>query len=78
MSLPSPLTQEDNNATLGLYFKGVAQELGRITWPTFLQLLGQLLIVVLVVTFTTLLVWSMDLSFRYLLHVAVPRLATPV
>lgn len=54
------------------YFKGVREEWSRITWPTGLQLVGQIIVVLLVTSFTTLFVWCIDLLFTTLITWVVP------
>jgi preprotein translocase SecE subunit len=55
------------------YLHGVAQEWGRITWPTGAQLFWQIVVVLLVTTFTTLFVWCIDLLLRYGIALIVPH-----
>ena len=54
------------------YLRGVREEWGKITWPTSLQLIGQIFVVLVVTTFTTIFVWCIDLMFRTLIAWVVP------
>ena len=48
------------------YFKGVKSEWGKITWPQKQQVWVETLVVLFVVTFLTLVVYVIDISFKWL------------
>jgi len=49
------------------YFKGVKAEWGKVSWPTKNQVLVETGIVLAVVTFFTVVVYLMDIVFKWLL-----------
>ena len=49
------------------YFKGVKTEWSKVSWPTKKQVLAETVIVLLVVTFFTIVVFLMDKAFIWLL-----------
>ncbi|MBQ2984699.1 MAG: preprotein translocase subunit SecE [Candidatus Gastranaerophilales bacterium] len=49
------------------YFKGVKTEWSKVSWPTKKQIIAECGIVLLVVTFFTLVVYFMDIIFKALL-----------
>jgi preprotein translocase SecE subunit len=51
--------------SLPTYFAGIKTEWFKITWPTPVQLVGQVVVVVAMVTAMTLLLWLMDNIFRW-------------
>lgn len=46
------------------FFKGVRSELKKVSWPTRKELINYTLVVVVVVTIMTLVVWGLDLAFH--------------
>jgi preprotein translocase SecE subunit len=57
---------------LGSFLLGVKEEWHKITWPTQLQLLGQLLVVLVVVTVMTAFVWGLDTLFKWVIGLITP------
>ena len=49
------------------YFKGVKAEWSKVSWPTKKQVIVETVIVLVVVTFFTLVVYFMDIIFKALL-----------
>ena len=49
------------------YFKGVKAEWGKVSWPERQQVIAETGIVLAVVTFFTVVVYLMDIIFRFLL-----------
>ena len=49
------------------YFKGVKAEWGKVSWPTKNQVIVETGIVLAVVTFFTVVVYIMDIIFKWLL-----------
>ena len=49
------------------YFKGVKNEWSKVSWPTKKQVIVETVIVLIVVTFFTLVVYFMDIIFKALL-----------
>lgn len=62
-------TQEKLSPKEGMvnYFKGVKSEWGKITWPEKNQVVMETIIVVIVVTAFTTIVYLLDILFKYLL-----------
>ena len=52
---------------LTTYFKGVKTEWSKVSWPTKKQVIVETVIVLVVVTFFTLVVYFMDIIFKALL-----------
>ena len=50
------------------YFKGVKSEWGKITWPQRQQVWAETIVVLVVVTFFTVLVYLIDIGFKWLFH----------
>ncbi len=59
--------QKDFQQEIITYFKGVKAEWGKVSWPTRQQVLVETIIVLIVVTFFTVVVFSMDKLFEWLL-----------
>jgi preprotein translocase subunit SecE len=53
------------------FFKGVKSELKKVTWPTKKELMNHTLVVIVVVTIMTLVVWGLDLIFHGLFSIFV-------
>jgi len=49
------------------YFKGVKAEWGKVSWPQKQQIIVETGIVLVVVTFFTIIVYLMDILFKFLL-----------
>jgi len=49
------------------YLKGVKAEWSKVSWPTRKQVVGETIIVLVVVTFFTIVVYVMDIFFKALL-----------
>ena len=49
------------------YFKGVKAEWGKVSWPTKKQVIFETGVVLVVVTFFTIVVYLMDIIFKGLL-----------
>ena len=60
-------TQKDFKQKLTTYFKGVKNEWSKVSWPTRKQVGVETVIVLIVVTFFTLVVYFMDIIFKALL-----------
>lgn len=48
------------------YFKGVRSEWNKISWPERQQIVSETLVVIAVTTFATLLIFFIDVTFRWL------------
>ncbi len=59
-------------ATTVNWFNGLQQEWGKITWPTQLQLLTNVIVVLLMTGLMTLFVWLCDTLFRWGIHLITP------
>ena len=59
--------QTDFKQTVITYFKGVKSEWGKISWPTRQQVIAETGIVLAVVAFFTIIVYLMDIIFKFLL-----------
>ena len=46
------------------YFKGVKSEWGKITWPQKQQVVAQTIVVLVIVTFLTAVVYLIDIGFK--------------
>ena len=66
---PKTKTQEKTSFKDGVisYFKGVKSEWGKVTWPEKNQIILETGIVVFVVAAFTIIVYLMDIIFRYIL-----------
>ena len=66
---PKTKTQEKTSFKDGVisYFKGVKSEWGKVTWPEKNQIIVETGIVVFVVAAFTIIVYLMDIIFRYIL-----------
>ena len=65
--MSSVKTNETNKIDeIKTYFKGVKSEWGKITWPQKQQVWVETLVVLFVVTFLTLMVYVIDISFKWL------------
>ena len=60
-------TQKDFKQKLITFFKGVKNEWSKVSWPTRKQVGVETVIVLLVVTFFTVVVYFMDIIFKALL-----------
>ncbi len=58
---------QDFKQALITYFKGVKAEWGKVSWPTRQQVIAETGIVLAVVTFFTVVVYLMDIIFKFLL-----------
>ena len=59
--------KNDFKKEMTAYFKGVKSEWGKVSWPTKKQVMVETVIVLIVVTFFTLVVYFMDIIFKALL-----------
>ena len=59
--------QSDFKQAVITYFKGVKAEWGKVSWPTRQQVIAETGIVLAVVTFFTVVVYLMDIIFKFLL-----------
>ena len=59
--------QNDFKQSLITYFKGVKAEWGKVSWPTKQQVIAETGIVLAVVAFFTIVVYLMDIIFKFLL-----------
>ena len=59
--------KKDNKQEIVTYLKGVKTEGGKVSWPTRRQVGVETVIVLIVVTFFTLVVYFMDIIFKALL-----------
>lgn len=46
------------------YFKGVKSEWGKITWPQKQQVVAETIVVLVIVTFLTAVVYLIDIGFK--------------
>ena len=59
--------QQDLKQALITYFKGVKAEWGKVSWPVRQQVIAETGIVLAVVAFFTVVVYLMDIIFKFLL-----------
>ena len=59
--------QMDFKQTVITYFKGVKAEWGKVSWPQKQQVIVETGIVLAVVAFFTIVVYLMDILFKFLL-----------
>ena len=59
--------QMDFKQTIITYFKGVKAEWGKVSWPQKQQVIVETGIVLAVVAFFTIVVYLMDIIFKFLL-----------
>jgi len=59
--------QQNFKEELITYFKGVKNEWSKVSWPTKKQVIAETVIVLIVVTFFTIVVFLMDKLFIWLL-----------
>jgi preprotein translocase subunit SecE len=59
--------QQDIKQMLITYFKGVKAEWGKVSWPQKQQVIAETGIVLAVVAFFTVVVYLMDIIFKFLL-----------
>ena len=67
MSTEKQVQQNDLKQSLITYFKGVKAEWSKVSWPTRQQVIAETGVVLVVVAFFTIVVFLMDLIFKYLL-----------
>ena len=60
-------TNKDFKEKMITYFKGVKTEWSKVSWPTRKQVVVETVIVLIVVSFFTLVVYFMDIIFKALL-----------
>jgi preprotein translocase SecE subunit len=65
----NPITSDEVGQN---WFKGIALEWGKITWPTKVQLFTNTLVVLLMTGAMTVFVWLIDTSFRWGIHLIAP------
>ena len=58
---------QDFNKKMTTYFKGVKAEWSKVSWPTKNQVLWETVVVLVVVTFFTVVIYLMDIIFKGLL-----------
>ena len=58
-------SQQNLSSKLATYFKGVRNEWAKVSWPTKQQVVADTIIVLLVVTFFTVVIFAMDKIFYY-------------
>jgi preprotein translocase SecE subunit len=66
-AVSSPMEQ------LTTYLKGVRAEWTKISWPTWPQIWGQTIIVLVIVTLMTLLLFVLDNSFHFMIKSITPH-----
>ena len=59
--------KSDFKESIVTYFKGVKAEWGKVSWPTKNQVIVETGIVLAVVTFFTVVIYLMDIIFKFLL-----------
>ena len=59
--------QVDFKQSVITYFKGVKAEWSKVSWPVRQQVIAETGIVIAVVTFFTIVVYLMDIIFKFLL-----------
>jgi preprotein translocase subunit SecE len=60
-------TEEKTENPMITYFKGVRAEWGKISWPQKPQIITETLMVIGVTVFFTIVVYLLDLTFKFLL-----------
>ena len=58
-------SQQDTCTKIKTYFKGVKNEWSKVSWPTKQQVIADTIIVLVVVTFFTIVIFAMDKIFYY-------------
>lgn len=58
---------------LTTYLKGVRTEWTKISWPTMQQIIGQIIVVLAVVSIMTLILFVMDFSFHFIVNAITPH-----
>lgn len=58
---------------LTTYLKGVRIEWTKISWPTTQQIIGQIIVVLAVVSIMTLILFVMDFSFHFIVNAITPH-----
>jgi preprotein translocase subunit SecE len=70
-------SQDSNNSSateqLQTYLAGVRAEWKKITWPTWPQVWGQTIVVLVMVTLITLVLFIIDNSFHEIIKLIVPH-----
>ena len=59
-------TEKSFKDSLTEYLKGVRSEWNKISWPERQQIVSETLVVIAVTTFATLLIFFIDVTFRWL------------
>ena len=67
MTVEKQNQQNNFKQALITYFKGVKAEWGKVSWPTRQQVIAETGIVLAVVAFFTIVVYLMDILFKFLL-----------
>jgi preprotein translocase SecE subunit len=70
---PGPSSAPSASLPFAAYLKGVAEEWKKIQWPKPVQIAGQTLVVLVMVTLFSTLLWLFDNVFRLLLQLLVQR-----
>ena len=55
------------------FWTGLKSEFKKIIWPTPMQIIGQTIVVVVVVTLMTLLLWALDNGWRLAISLITPH-----
>ncbi|WP_373532076.1 preprotein translocase subunit SecE [Vampirovibrio sp.] len=58
---------------LTTYLKGVRTEWTKISWPTTQQIIGQIIVVLAVVSIMTLILFVMDFTFHFIVNAITPH-----
>ena len=67
MSAEKQKQKSDIKQEVVTYFKGVKNEWSKVSWPTRQQVIAETGIVLAVVAFFTIVVYIMDIAFKFLL-----------
>jgi len=58
---------------LTTYLKGVRSEWGKISWPTWPQIWGQTIVVLVMVSVVTLCLFALDYAFHFIISSITPH-----
>jgi preprotein translocase subunit SecE len=59
--------------SISIYLKGVRSEWSKISWPTWRQIWGQTIVVLVMVSMITLILFIMDYSFHFIISSIIPH-----
>jgi preprotein translocase subunit SecE len=72
IAAPSPKSEPITVKAVN-FWAGLKSEFKKIIWPTPMQIVGQTIVVVVVVTLMTLLLWGLDNTWRFAIGLITPH-----